>query len=104
MGEVTVWVVGAGRAGLGLARAVQRAEGLRLMGLHDRDRAVAERASCVLAVAGAVEPEAAALASADVLLLCVPDRAIRVVCRELVAAGELTAAEAAERIAAIQAA
>jgi len=77
-----ILVVGAGRAGLGLARCL-RARGVRITAIVSRGRRSAARASRVVGKGLGTTRLSRGLPGATIVLVCVPDRAVRAVAREL---------------------
>lgn len=79
-------LVGAGALGTHLASALSK-QGLMPRGIASRSRGSAARLVGLLEAGSVVAPDAAELADADVLLLCIPDDAIHAAASALAASG-----------------
>jgi predicted short-subunit dehydrogenase-like oxidoreductase (DUF2520 family) len=77
-----VAIIGTGRLGTSLARALARA-GHRLVGLADADLKAARRARRIVGQGQATNDPGRAARDAEVVFLCVPDEAIRPVAAKL---------------------
>jgi predicted short-subunit dehydrogenase-like oxidoreductase (DUF2520 family) len=87
---VTFTLVGAGRLGLPLGRALSRNPGFRLVGTACRSAESARRAARRLGRGRAYRSVAEAAENGGLVLICVPDRNIRKVAERLAAAGSWT--------------
>ena len=89
MGKPVLSLVGAGRLGSSLARALSE-RGYAVRGVCDRDPAAERDAARALSAAAAGAEPAAVCPGADVIVLAVPDAQIKPVAERLAAAGALS--------------